>query len=488
MKKKVFGVLLFMENAFLILSTLISLCYWEDDWKALLITSGLTSACSAALYFPNRKNKAALTRKDCYIIISGAWVIFSIFGMLPFLLYGTVDSVADAFFETMSGFTTTGASVLNNIDEQPHGILFWRSTMQWMGGLGIMLFSIALLPSFNRNNTQLFATEATSVSLKKLRPKTQDAARGILVIYAILTLLCCLAFWAGPMNLYDAVCHAMTTVGTGGFGTHQANFAYFNSPYLEYVCCLFMFLAGVNFALYYFASVGEWKVFRVNEELHWYVILTAVLVAIFTVLLVWNPLNVESSQMPVSFEGKFRAALFHVVSIFTSCGYQGTYCDYVGWGAAFCIPTAMMMLSGACAGSSSGGVKLIRIIIAVKNSMNELRLHSHPNAVLPLKVSDRPVTVGSVERILAFFFLFLMVFLLGTFLLALSGLDIETSVGSCLTAISNNGPGYGITGPAANFAAVSDFGKWVLSGLMLVGRLELYTILLLFTSHFWELR
>lgn len=488
MKKKIFGVLLFMENVFLLISTLVSVCHQESDWKALLITLALTSAVSAALYFPNRKNKASLTRKDCYIIISGAWVVFSIFGMLPFLLYGTVDSVADAFFETMSGFTTTGASVLNNIDEQPHGILFWRSTMQWMGGLGIMLFSIALLPSFNRNNTQLFATEATSVSLKKLRPKTQEAARGILVIYAILTLVCCLFFWAGPMNLYDAVCHAMTTVGTGGFSTHQANFAYFNSPYLEYICCLFMFLSGVNFALYYFASVGEWKVFRVNEELHWYMVLTVILVVLFTGLLVWNPLNVVSSQMPTSFEGKFRAALFHVISIFTSCGYQGTYCDYVGWGAAFCIPTAIMMFSGACAGSSSGGVKLIRVIIAVKNSLNELRLHSHPNAVLPLKVSDRPIAAEAVERILAFFYLFLMVFLLGTFLLALSGLDFETAVGSCITAISNNGPGYGITGPAANFAEVSDFGKWVLSGLMLVGRLEIYTIILLFTSHFWKLR
>lgn len=488
MKKKVFGVLLFMETVFLAISTLVSVCYAEADWKDLLITTVITGIASAMLYFPDQHNRGSLTRKDCYIVISGAWVVFSLFGMIPFLSYGTVDSLADAFFETMSGFTTTGASVLNNIDEQPHGILFWRSTMQWMGGLGIMLFSIALLPSFNRNNTQLFATEATSVSLKKLRPRTQDAARGILLIYAILTFACFLFFWAGPMDLYDAVCHSMTTVGTGGFSTHQANFAHFNSPYLEYICCLFMFLSGVNFALYYFASVGEWKVFQVNEELRWYVVLTVVMVLLFFVMLICNPMGVVDPQMPVGLEAKFRAALFHVTSIFTSCGYQGTYCDYVGWGFSFCVPTAIMMLSGACAGSSSGGVKLIRIIIAVKNSLNELRLHSHPNAVLPLKVSGRPITVEAVERILAFFFIFLMIFLLGTFLLALSGLDFETAVGSCVTAISNNGPGYGLTGPAANFAEVSDFGKWVLSGLMLVGRLEIYTIILLFTSHFWKLR
>lgn len=488
MKKKVFGVLLFMETVFLALSLLVSLAYFEADWKALLISTAITGVCAVSLFFPNRKNKGSLTRKDCYIIIAGAWVVFSLFGMLPFILYGTTESLADAFFETMSGFTTTGASVLNNIDEQPHGILFWRSTMQWMGGLGIMLFSIALLPSFNKNNTQLFATEATSVSLKKLRPKTQDAARGVLLIYAILTFLCFLFFWMGPMNFYDAVCHSMTTVGTGGFSTHQANFAYFNSPYLEYICCLFMFLAGVNFALYYFASVGEWRSFRVNAELHWYVVGTVVLVLLFFVLLLVNPTGDTSAQMPVGVEAKFRAALFHVTSIFTSCGYQGTYCDYVGWGAPFWIPTAVMMLSGACAGSSSGGVKLIRIIIAFKNALNELRLHSHPNAVLPLKVSERAITMEAVERILGFFFIFLIIFLFGTFLLTLSGLDFDSAIGSCLTAISNNGPGFGITGPAANFAEVSDFGKWVLSALMLIGRLEVYTILLMFTGHFWKLR
>lgn len=488
MKKKVFGVLLAMESLFLALSLFVSIGYGEADWLALLISTAITADCAAILYFPSRKDKDSLTRKDCYIVTAGAWVVFSIFGMLPFLIYGTTDSVADAFFETMSGFTTTGASVLNNIEEQPHGILFWRSTMQWMGGLGIMLFSIALLPSFNKNNTQLFATEATSVSLKKLRPKTQETARGILLIYALLTGICCLFFWAGPMSLYDAVCHAMTTVGTGGFSTHQANFAYFNSPYLEYVCSIFMFLSGVNFALYYLASVGEWKALRVNEELRCYIITSIVLVALFTALLVWNPAQVVSSQMPTDFEGKFRAALFHVTSIFTSCGYQGTYCDFYGWGSAFWLPTALMMFSGACAGSSSGGVKLIRLIIASKNSLNEFRLHSHPNAVLPLKVSDRPVSMEAVERILAFFFLFIMVFLFGVFLLTLSGLDFETAFGSCLTAISNNGPGYGMTGPAANFAEVSDFGKWVLSIWMLIGRLEVYTILLMFAKHFWDLR
>lgn len=488
MKKKVFGVLLLMEAMFMAISTIVSLCYGEADLFALLVPTCIAGACGGFLFWSDRKNKGSLTRKDCYVIISGAWVVFSLFGMLPFLIYGTTENVADAFFETMSGFTTTGASVLNNIEEQPHGILFWRSVQQWMGGLGIMLFSIALLPSYNRNNTQLFSTEATSVAMRKLRPKTQETARGIFLIYAILTAVCVIFYFIGPMSLYDAVCHAMTTVGTGGFSTHQANFAYFNSPYLEYVASIFMFLAGVNFALYFMASVGEWKVFRLNEEFHWYGIFTVVLVFIFYLMLVKNPSHVLTAQMPSSYEGAFRAALFHVTSIFSSCGYQGSYCDYVGWGAPFWIPTAIMMFSGACAGSSSGGVKLIRLIIAVKNAGNELRLHSHPNAVLPLKVSSRLMSMELVVRVLAFFFIFALLFLAGTFALTLTGMDFDSAFGSCLSAISNNGPGFGITGPAVNYADVPIPGKWILSVLMLIGRLEIYTILLLFTSHFWKLR
>ena len=488
MKKKVFGVLLLMEAMFLAISTIVSFCYGEQDLFALLIPTCLTSVCGGALFLADRKNKGSLTRKDCYMIISGAWVIFSLFGMLPFLIYGTTTTLADAFFETMSGFTTTGASVLNNIEEQPHGILFWRSVMQWMGGLGIMLFSIALLPSYNRNNTQLFSTEATSVSMRKLRPKTQETARGIFLIYAILTAACVLFYFIGPMSFYDAVCHAMTTVGTGGFSTHQANFAYFNSPYLEYVASIFMFLAGVNFALYFLASAGDWSVFRTNEEFRWYGLMTVVLVVIFYLMLLNNPCHVLTAQMPSDYEAAFRAALFHVSSIFSSCGYQGTYCDYVGWGAPFWIPTAFMMFSGACAGSSSGGAKLIRVIIALKNAGNELRLHSHPNAVLPLKVSSRLMSMELVVRVLAFFFIFALLFLMGTFALTMTGMDFDTAFGSCLTAISNNGPGFGFTGPAANFADVPISGKWILSVLMLIGRLEIYTILLLFTSHFWKLR
>lgn len=486
MKKKVFGVLLLMETAFLFISAIVALCYGEKDLVPLLIAtvaSGLTGTC---LFIPNRHKGGNLNRMDCYIIISGVWIVFSLFGMIPFLVYGTTNHITDAFFETMSGFTTTGASVLNNIDEQPHGILLWRSILQWLGGLGIMVFSIALLPSYSRNNKQLFSTEVTSVSMSKVRPKTQETARGILVIYCILTLCCAIFYFIGPMNIFDAICHAMTTLGTGGFGTHQANIAYFQSPYIEYVCSIFMIMAGVNFALYFYASTGNWKPIKTNEELHWYIIATFFFVMLFFFLFRINPNNCNSAQMPTTMADCFRSALFHVASIFTSCGFQGSYCDYDGWGSAFWMPTMLLMISGACAGSSSGGMKLIRFIICIKNTKNEFLLHKHPNAVLPVKISKRVIDYEMVTRTLAFIFLFLIVIIIGTTALSITGLSFDTAFGTCISAISNTGPGFGAAGPSLNYATLPDASKWILSILMLIGRLEIYTILLMFTLDFWK--
>ncbi len=475
-----------METCFLLLSAIIALSFGESDFLPLAITTALCGITGAALFLPNWKKKGNLTRKDCYIIITGTWVVFSLFGMIPFMLCGATHTVTDAFFETMSGFTTTGASVLTNIDGLPHGLLFWRSILQWLGGLGIVVFSIALLPSFNKNNKQLFSTEATSIYTSKLKPKTQEAARGILIMYVGLTACCAIAYLIGPMNLFDAVCHAMTTLGTGGFGTHQTNIAYFNSPYTEYVCSIFSLMAGVNYALYFFASTGNWTPFKTNEEFHWYIGGTVVLVLIFFLLFAANPSDTTSPQMPTTIEAQFRTALFHVATIFSSSGFQATYCDYCNWGASFWMPTIFIMVSGACAGSSSGGMKLIRFIICFKNMKNEFLLHKHPNAVFPVKISKHVVDPVIVKRTLAFIFIFLVVMSIGTTLLTLTGLSFDTAFGSCISAISNTGPGFGQTGPITNYASIPDTSKWLLSALMLIGRLEIYTILLMFTPDFWD--
>ena len=486
MKKKVFGVLLLMETLFLFISALIALCYNEGDSLPFVYSALAAFAVGATLFFPNRHEKGNLNRKDCYIIISGVWIVFSIFGMIPLLLYGTVDNLTDAFFESMSGFTTTGASVLNNIDEQPHGILFWRSITQWLGGLGIMLFSIALLPSFNRNNKQLFSTESMAMSINKLRPKTQETARGILFTYLVLTIICATFYWVGPMSCFDAICHAMTTLGTGGFSTHQASIAFFNSAYIEYICALFMIFSGVNFSLYFLASTGKWDAFSKNEEFKWYMVATLILVVLIFSLFIVNPNHTTSREMPKTIEEKFRTALFHVASIFSSSGFQSRFCDYDSWGYAFWIPTIFMMVCGACTGSSSGGFKMIRIMICMKNVRNELLLYIHPNAILPVKLSKHVVGFEVVIRTLAFLFIFTALILIGTMLLTFCGLSFDTALGSCISAISNTGPGFGATGPTLNYAEINVVAKWILSFLMLIGRLEIYTILLIFNPHFWN--
>ncbi|MBO5133178.1 MAG: TrkH family potassium uptake protein [Paludibacteraceae bacterium] len=486
MKKKVFGVLLLMETLFLFISALIALCYNEGDLLPFVYSALAAFAVGATLFFPNRHEKGNLNRKDCYIIISGVWIVFSIFGMIPLLLYGTVDNLTDAFFESMSGFTTTGASVLNNIDEQPHGILFWRSITQWLGGLGIMLFSIALLPSFNRNNKQLFSTESMAMSINKLRPKTQETARGILFTYLVLTIICATFYWVGPMSCFDAICHAMTTLGSGGFSTHQASIAFFNSAYIEYICALFMIFSGVNFSLYFLASTGKWDAFSKNEEFKWYMVATLILVVLIFSLFIVNPNHTTSMEMPKTLEEKFRTALFHVASIFSSSGFQSRFCDYDSWGYAFWIPTIFMMVCGACTGSSSGGFKMIRIMICMKNVRNELLLYIHPNAILSVKLSKHVVGFEVVIRTLAFLFIFTALILIGTMLLTFCGLSFDTALGSCISAISNTGPGFGATGPTLNYAEINVVAKWILSFLMLIGRLEIYTILLIFNPHFWN--
>ena len=288
------------------------------------------------------------------------------------------------------------------------------------------------------------------------------------------------------MSFFDAVCHAMTTLGTGGFSTHQASIAFFDSAYIEYACALFMILSGVNFSLYFLASTGKWDAFSKNEEFKWYMVATVILVILIFTLFLINPNHSTSVQMPNTLEEKFRTSLFHVASIFSSSGFQSRFCDYDSWGYAFWIPTIFMMVCGACTGSSSGGFKIIRIMICMKNVRNELLLYIHPNAILPVKLSKHVVGFEVVMRTLAFLFIFTALILFGTMLLTFCGLSFDTAFGSCISAISNTGPGFAATGPALNYSEISDVAKWILSFLMLMGRLEIYTILLIFNPHFWN--
>lgn len=494
MKARVLGLFLLFEALFMLVASLVALFYFyrcgDGDVLALTVSTIITAISGFIFISAGRRsgNKSKhdienFEIKDSFIIVTLTWIFFALFGMLPFILNGTVKTVTDGFFEAMSGFTTTGSTLLNNIDEQPHGILFWRSIMQWLGGLGIIVLFLAVMPSLNRNSnkTMMFSAEMSGIGVRKLHPKMMMTARKLLGIYIILTILCGFMYWLGPMSTFDAICHALTTMSSGGFSTHQASISYFNSPYIEYVASVFMFASGVNFSLYYFLVTGQGKELRENEELHWYigavVLMTSIIVALFYFAPDVDTILTQEDSYPVGFENRFRTALFHVTSIITSTCFQATNFDYDLWGGLFLIPTFIMMASGASAGSTSGGIKIIRELIAIKSINNIFRRLLHPNAMFSVKVSHEVIDDEKTRRVINFLIIFMLLYILGVLLLIISGSNLQESMFNCVSALGNSGPGIGSTGPSASFSELSNMGKWTMSFLMLIGRLEIYTVL-----------
>ena len=351
MKSKLFGVLLLIETSALLLTAAVALHYQrvtgETDAKCFLLTAALTGATGLLLYgIGSMSKQRTLQLRDSFMVVALSWVLFSLFGMLPFLMHGTVDNVTDAFFETMSGFSTTGATVLGNIDQQPHGILFWRSIMQWLGGLGVVVFTLAFIPSVAKGSKKmsLFAAEAPGLSVEKLAPTMGATSRLLWIIYIALTALCSFAYVLGPMDRFDAVCHALTTIATGGFSTHQASIGYFQSNYVEYVCIFFMLLSGINFAMYHFVFNGRFDVIKRNEELRWYLFailgFTVLFMAHFYFASRFDVITEEQlTSHPQTTGERVRTSLFHVVALLSNTGFQGSNYDYDSWGRLFIIPT-----------------------------------------------------------------------------------------------------------------------------------------------------
>lgn len=502
MRARILGVFLLFEAAFMLLASIVALYYFykcgDGDVLALTVSTIITSisgfimisAGRSGQVKPNRQDIENFETKDSFFIVTATWFIFAFFGMLPFLLNGTVNNVADAFFEAMSGFTTTGSTVLNNIDSQPHGILFWRSIMQWLGGLGIIVLFLAIMPALNRssNKVMMFSAEMSGIGVKKLHPKMMMTARKLLGIYLVLTVLCSFMYWLGPMTTFDAICHGLTTMASGGFSTHQASLGYYDSPYIEYVASFFMLSSGINFSLYYFLFTGQGKLFRQNEELRWYlgavVILTAGLIALFYYAPKVNTVLSNPDSYPVGFENIFRTSLFHVSSVITSTCFQAKNFDYDIWGSLFLIPTFIMMASGACAGSTSGGIKIIREVISIKSINNIFRHLLHPNAMFTVKVSKEVIDEDKTRRVINFLIIFILLYIIGVLMLILSGCSLQESMFNCISALGNSGPGMGSSGPSLSFSELSNMGKWVMSVLMMVGRLEIYTVLVTFLRLF----
>lgn len=476
-----------MEGVFLLLTMIVSLIYEESDWWAYLLSASISFVIGRICIWLSRRDKdnRSFTRADSFMIVTLSWVIFSVIGMIPFILIEKMD-LASAFFETMSGFTTTGATVITDIDSMTHALRFWRSLTQWMGGLGIVVFSFALIPVSEMKNNNIFSAEVTGIGLDKIRPKIGSTARRLLIIYLILTLICTGLYYVGPMNIYDAVCHSLSTIATGGFSTHSESIAYFHSTYIEYICAVFMILSSINFSLFYYASMRKWHVLKQNEEVKVFLTVVLCMTGFFFFLFCFSHSHDDFSILPLSLEEKFRTSFFHVATVISSTGFSAQKFDYVAWGDQYWMPTVVIMAVGACAGSTAGGMKIIRAIICAKSVRNEFIRQMHPNAVLGVRINGNIISDSRVKHSLGFLFLYIAMVVIGMTILTYIGLDVDTGLGACISSLSNVGPGTGECGPSGTFAHVPALGKWLLSFYMLVGRLEIYTVLFLFMPIFFK--
>lgn len=477
---RMLGSLLLSEATALLLVFFLSFVFKESDGYYFLITSGVCYLIGLLGILIGRNAPQEMGKREGSLVVTLAWVIFSLFGALPFFISKSIPSYTDAFFETISGFTTTGASILNNIEELSHSMLFWRSLTHWMGGLGIIVISLALLPLFGTSGTQLFAAETSGPTKDKIHPKISETAKRLFLIYIALTLAETILLRLGGMTWFDAVCHSFATVATGGFSTKQNSILYWNSPYIQYIIIIFMILSGVNFSLYYFGIKKKFDKIRENEELRYYLIV----LFIFAVIVA---LSLIDFSRPLSFhqvEESWRNALFSVSSLMSTTGF--TTVDYMQWKPFTWVILLIVMLTGASAGSTSGAIKMVRIVIVFKFCYYEFKRLIHPKAVVPVRYSGHLVQEDVITRVFAFVLLYLIVAIFGILILCMSGVDFIESVGGLISCLGGVGPGLGMVGPVGNYSYFPVFAKWFLSFMMLLGRLELFTVLLLFTPTFWK--
>lgn len=473
---RVIAVLILMIGGLMLTGLPVSY-YFECGDAAPLLQSGLICLAVGLLLwlFPFRGGNT-IKKREGYLIVAVGWLAMVSFSMLPYLFSGVIPDVPGAFFETVSGMTTTGASVLNDIESVSEGILYWRSLTQWIGGMGIIVLTVAIFPLLGIGGIELFVAEAPGPTSDKLHPRIQETAKRLWLIYVALTGLLTLILWAVGMSFYEAINHAFTTMATGGFSTRNASMAAFDLPAIQYPIILFMFLAGTNYTVIYFGLKGKFRKVWQSDEFRAYLALVGVLSVIVTL--------VVKSNTDLAWEKAFRDSIFQIVSIITTTGFVSA--DYTAWHPSLTMLFFVLMFVGASAGSTSGGIKIIRNLVFFKNSFLEFKRIIHPRAIVPLKLNGQIVPGRIITHIIIFLLLYLILFLIGSIVVSAMGLDFLTSIGAVATCLGNVGPGIGEVGPVDNFAWLSGGIKLVLSFLMLLGRLEIFTILVLFTPYFWK--
>ena len=476
---KILGSLQFLLGVLLLGCSLIAFYYHEDDGIAFLISSVFTFSCGFVLKYMGRDADNNLSRRDAFLLVTVTWLVFSLFGMLPFIISGYIPNLTDAFFETMSGFSTTGATILDDVEWLPHATLFWRTQTQWIGGLGIVFFTIAILPSMvGSGSVKVFAAEATGPLRSKMHPRLSTMAKWIWTIYLSLTVACIISFYAAGMTVFDSINYAMTTTATGGFSTHNDSTAYFQSPTIEYIGILFQFLAGINFMMLY-VSIFRLKPMNLlkSSEFKLYIFIILICTLWIGYLLM--------TRNGYGLERAFRSALFQVVSFITTTGLFND--DAAMWPHITWVILGCLMFVGACSGSTTGGFKCVRLVMVLKVLRNEFHKLLHPNAVFPVKINGVPVPRSQLSTLLAFFAIFTLMVLFTATLMIASDIDNTNAITIALSCISNVGPTLGTQiGPEMSWSELPDHVKWLCSFLMLVGRLEIMSVLVLFTRAFWR--
>jgi trk system potassium uptake protein TrkH len=474
---RLIGILNFFLGLSMLAPLGISLIFADGSFYPLLYSLVLTSGSGITLFFLiKRTDYSSLNHREGMAVVTLAWLSAGFFGSLPFLLSGSVGTITDAYFESISGFTTTGASILGNIESLPHGILFWRSLTQWMGGMGIIVLSIAILPFLGVGGMQLYKAEIPSPVVDKLQPRISETAKTLWKVYLLITLLEIGLLFAGGMSLFDSVCHTFCTMPTGGFSTQNGSIAQYNSAYLEGVITVFMLLAGVNFSLHFRFLKGNVKVFGRDPECRVFLSILAVLILLATY-------NIHGSAYH-SIGNAFRYAAFQVTSIITTTGFVTA--NYETWPALSQIILVLCMFIGAMAGSTGGAIKVMRIIVLVKHGYQEIFRLVHPRAVRSIRLGGKPVPGEVLNSVWGFFIFYVTLFIVAVVIMSFIGLDVVTSFASVAATLGNVGPGFGLVGPIGNYLSVPDPGKWTLIFCMVLGRLEIYTVIIMLAPAYWR--
>jgi trk system potassium uptake protein len=485
------GLLLAVNGGFMLLSSVISWVY-EDGVFVEMVSAGIiTLVLGAITMYGTHKHRKEIQKREGYLIVTFGWIIMSLAGTLPYITTGAIPGFVNAFFETMSGYTTTGATILTNIEGVPKGVLFWRSITHWIGGMGIIVLAIAILPLLGIGGMQLFAAEAPGPGGDKLHPRITDTAKRLWLIYVGYTIAETILLQLAGMSFFDAINHSLSTLSTGGFSTKDKSVAFWNGqPLIQYIIMAFMFLAGTNFVLSYFAFKTKFSRIFKDDEFKWYVYLIGGLTIIASLLIYVFADATDSSVAHPMVYGKFESAvrhgLFQVLAIITTTGFATA--DYTVWTPFLTIFFFGLMFLGGSSGSTAGGVKIVRHLIMIKNGILEFKRSLHPNAILPVRYNNRAVPQPIVFNILGFFILYMLSFIVGVLVFSWLGLDFRTALGGAASTLGNVGPALGDLGPVDNYSHLPSAAKIWATFLMLIGRLELFTVLILFTPFFWRNR